>query len=54
MSLPGARGETIRNKQEVGDTRPAENNRDIAIKKFANRWRAHCFLNETKTGGFSA
>ena len=34
MSLPGARGETIRNKQEVGDTRPAENNRDITIRNL--------------------
>ena len=34
MSLPGARGETMRNKQEVDDTRPAENNRDITIRNL--------------------
>ena len=34
MSLPGARGENIRNKQEVGNTRPAENNRDITIRNL--------------------
>ena len=34
MSLPGAHGETIRNKQEVGDMRPAENNRDITIRNL--------------------
>ena len=34
MSLPGARGETIRNKQEVGDTRPAEKYRDITIRNL--------------------
>ena len=34
MSLPGARGETIRYKQEVGDTRSAENNRDITIRNL--------------------
>ena len=33
-SLPGARGETMRNKQEVDDTRPAENNRDIKIRNL--------------------
>ena len=34
MSLPGARGETMRNKQEVGDTRPAGSNRDIPIRNL--------------------
>ena len=34
MSLPGARGETMQNKQEVRDTRPAENNRDITIRNL--------------------
>ena len=32
--MSGARGENIRNKQEVGNTRPAENNRDITIRNL--------------------